>query len=395
MTRTPSARLKRGRDKSLRNRHPWIFSGAFSDTPRKVEAGEIIDVLADDGAWIARGAFNPTSSLAFRALSWDREVDVGEALVTARLHAAIGRRPDWQGRRLVHMEADGLPGLIVDQYGPVLSLQILTPWAERHRDLIVEVLREALAPAAIFERSDSKARAREGLDERSGLLWGALPEGRVVIVEGEGERSGKMLIDVEEGQKTGFFLDQRESRWKVAERCSGARVLNAFSYTGGFAIACAAAGAAEITNVDISAQALALGEEAAALNGIQDRVKSVKADVFEDLRRRAKEGERWDAIVLDPPKFAHGKATLERACRGYKDINLMAMRLLRPGGTLATFSCSGMVTPSLFRSVVAGAAADAGRDVVLVEQLTQPIDHPILMTFPESEYLKGLILRVD
>lgn len=391
----PDIRLKKGRDKALKNRHPWVFSGALAKRV-KLPPGALVNVLAHDGQWLARGSYNPDSQLSVRALSWDPEEPFEDGWIGARIAAAVSRRPQLEGRRLVHLEADGLPGLIVDQYRDVLSVQILSPLMEQRRDEIVAALVEVVKPASVYERSDASGRKREGLEERAGLLWGAEPPDEIPIREGGGGREGVILIDVRGGQKTGFFLDQRVNRWRVAAHCEGRRVLNCFSYTGGFGVAALHGGAAKVVNVDVSAAALATAARMVSHNGFAaERSEQVKADVFSDLRRRVERDERWDVIVLDPPKFATHKARLNKACRGYKDINLQAMKLLRPGGVLATFSCSGLVTPPLFQSVVAGAAADAGRDVRVLERLTQPHDHPLLLSFPESEYLKGLLCRVD
>ena len=387
----PSIILKRGRERSVLNRHPWIFSGAVSKVSGDVHPGDIVDVRAHDSAWLARGAVNPKSDVFVRILTWDESQTVDEALVRERIAAAIVRRGEQQACRFVYLESDGLPGLIADRYADVIVVQILTPVMERWRDAIVNALKACVHPRSIYERSDTDVRQREGIPPRTGVLWGEEPPELIQVVE----EDATFLVDVRRGQKTGFFLDQRLNRWQVAMHCAGRTVLNCFSYTGGFAIAALKHGAQKVINVDTSADALALAVQTAKLNGVADRMENVEADVFHFLRKCRDSDRQFDVIILDPPKFAFNKATLDRACRGYKDINWLAMRLLRPGGILATFSCSGLVTPALFQSVVAGAAADAKRNVRLVAKLSQPPDHPILLTFPESEYLKGLVCEVE
>ncbi len=396
MTTSHTLRLKPGRDKAVRRNHPWIFNGAVAKMPKGCSPGDIIDVTDHKGAWLARGTCNPSSKLPVRLMTWNPQEDITPELVAGRLKDAIARRPDIPARRLVHMEADGLPGLIVDQYHDVVVIQNSSPLMDRWQQTLVDTLVETLGPKTIYERSDKEVRKREGLTERRGLVWGQEPPQEVEMVEGDGQHQGTLLVDVRAGQKTGYFLDQRVNRWLVAAHCQGKEVLNCFSYTGGFSIAAVQSGAKLAVNVDVSADALATAERMAKLNGLPEgSMVNHRADVFEDLRKRLKEGQRWDVIILDPPKFARSKGGLDRACRGYKDINMLAMKLLKPGGVLATFSCSGLVTPQLFQSVVAGAAVDARRQARILQKLSQPLDHPILLSFPEAEYLKGLICRVD
>jgi 23S rRNA (cytosine1962-C5)-methyltransferase len=387
----PSVILKRGRERAALHRHPWVFSGAVHKVSGDVQPGDIVDVRAHDGAWLARGAVNPQSDVFVRLMTWDASQAVDEALVRERIAAAVARRGEQQACRLVYLESDGLPGLIADRYGHVVVVQIFTPAMEHWRDAIITALVEWVQPRSLYERSDTDVRQREGLPPRTGVSWGEEPPELIQVVEEE----VAFLVDVRRGQKTGFFLDQRCNRWRVATHCASKTVLNCFSYTGGFAIAALKYGAEKVINVDTSADALALAARTAELNGVAPRLENVEADVFQFLRRCRDDGRQFDVIILDPPKFASTKATLDRACRGYKDINWLAMRLLKPGGVLATFSCSGLVTPALFQSIVAGAAADAKRNARVLEKLTQPPDHPILLTFPESEYLKGLICEVE
>jgi 23S rRNA (cytosine1962-C5)-methyltransferase len=383
--------LKRGRERSALNRHPWVFSGAVSRVDGDVTPGDVVDVRRHDGAWLARGAVNAPSDVFVRLMTWDEEQRVDETLLRERITAAAARRGGEPSCRLAYLESDGLPGLIADRYADVVVAQILTPAMERWRDAVVNALVERVQPRSVYERSDTDVRQREGLPPRAGVLWGDEPTALIPVTEA----GGVFLVDVRRGQKTGFFLDQRINRWKVAAHCAGKMVLNCFSYTGAFAVAALKCGAKKVINVDTSADALALATKTAELNGVADRMENVEADVFKFLRACRDEGTQFDVIILDPPKFASSKAALDRACRGYKDINWLATRLLKPGGILATFSCSGLVTPALFQSIVAGAAADARRNARILEKLSQPPDHPILLTFPESEYLKGLVCEVE
>ena len=292
--------------------------------------------------------------------------------------------------RLVFGELDGLPGVIADRYGDYIVVQLLTVGAAVRAQAIVEALVEAGRPRGIWERSDAEVRAKEGLEPVSRLLWGTTPDEPLEIRE----HGRRFVIDIAAGHKTGAYLDQRENRLRVAAYSSGADVLSCFSYTGGFELHAAAAGARSIVAIESSADALAAAEHNYRLNGVETPFELVEGNVFGELRRLRAEERGFDLIVLDPPKFVQQRSQIERASRGYKDINLLAMQLLRPGGTLATFSCSGLVSADLFQKIVWGASVDARRDVRILERLSQPPDHPVLLTFPEAEYLKGLICRV-
>jgi len=395
----PNVTLKPGRDKPARNRHPWIFSGGIELIDRNTADGEIVDLHSASGEWLARGALNRRSQIQVRLLSWDNAEAIDEAFYRRRLQRAIDGRaalaadPSTTAYRLVHAESDGLPGLIVERYGDWLVLQSLTLGIERVKPLLVRLLAELCRPQGIVERSDVDVRDKEGLKPVTGLLDGSLPEPGVVEVLEHGHR---FLVDLLGGQKTGFYLDQRENRQLAAAYCMGARVLNAFSYTGAFAVYALAAGAQHVINLDSSMEALELGERNLALNGFDpdSQAEGVAGDVFQVLRDWRTDGERFDVIILDPPKFAHSQQQVERAARAYKDINLLAMQLLHPGGTLISFSCSGLVSADLFQKILFGASVDAKRDVQVVERLSQGSDHPVLLSFPEGEYLKGLICRV-
>lgn len=395
----PNVTLKPGRDKPVRNRHPWIFSGGIASIDRNAADGEIVDVHGSNGEWLARGSLNRRSQIQVRLLSWDNAEAIDEAFYRRRLQRAIDGRaalaadPSTTAYRLVHAESDGLPGLIVERYGAWLVLQSLTLGIERVKPLLVALLTELCKPQGIVERSDVDVRDKEGLKPVTGLLDGSLSEPGVVEVLEHGHR---FLVDLLGGQKTGFYLDQRENRQRAAAYCSGGRVLNAFSYTGAFAVYALAAGAEHVINLDSSMEALELGERNLALNGFDPdtQAEGLAGDVFQVLRDWRTDGERFDVIILDPPKFAHTQQQVERAARAYKDINLLAMQLLRPGGMLISFSCSGLVSADLFQKILFGASVDAKRDVQVVERLSQGSDHPVLLSFPEGEYLKGLICRV-
>jgi 23S rRNA (cytosine1962-C5)-methyltransferase len=384
--------LKRGREKPVLNRHPWIFSGAVARIEGEVEDGDLVAVVDSRGSYLGTGYLNRQSQIVVRLLNWDPDEGVDDAFWLQRLRRAIDARQRLGGTdalRLVYAEADLLPGLIVDRYGDWLVMQCLTLGIARRRDLLTALLAQLLEPAGIYARDDADVRLQEGLPLESGVLWGEAPPDRVEI----GEHGRRFLVDVREGHKTGFYLDQRDNRLRASAYCAGADVLNSFAYTGSFGIYAAGAGAQSVVNVDSSEQALEMAEENLALNGSQPQ-EMVVGDVFQVLREYREAGRTFDLVILDPPKFATSQAQVMDATRGYKDINMLALQLLRPGGTLVTFSCSGRVSADLFQKVVFGASVDAGRDAQIAERLFQGPDHPVLLTFPESAYLKGLICRV-
>lgn len=389
--------LKRGRERSLLRRHPWVFSGAIDRVHGCPGSGETVELLAADGALVGRGAYSPRSQIAVRLWTFDDQ-QVDAPLLRSRLERAVRLRHDLleQGQttavRLVNAESDGLPGLVLDRYGDHLVCQLLAAGVERWRMTILELLADLVPCAGIFERSDVEVRSKEGLPPRAGVVAGDPPPDLLQIREGE----CLYLVDIQRGHKTGFYLDQRDNRARAAVhgRCAHA-VLNAFAYTGGFGVAALRAGARHVTNVESSAAALELGQRNLELNDIDPaRAEQVVGDVFSVLRRFRDAGRSFDMVVLDPPKFVESRAQLERGSRGYKDINLLAFKLLRPGGTLLTFSCSGLVEPPLLQKIVADAALDAGREAVILERLGQPADHPVALSFPEGAYLKGLVCRV-
>lgn len=396
---TGTLQLKPKREKPVQNRHPWIFSGAIRHVEGNPAPGDLVNIVAHDNQWLAVGYYNPHSQIRARLLSWESGATIDEQWWRDRLLQAVARRraldlePQTTAYRLVHAEADQLPGLVVDRYDDYLVLQALTMGIDRRKRMLSTLLAELLNPAGIVERSDVDVRAKEGLRAESGQLSGKAPPEEVVIQE-HGHRFGVNLLT---GHKTGLYLDQRENRALLGEGrlLAGKELLNVFSYTGGFAPYAAAAGAGPITNLDSSAAALTQAERNMALNGYDRPEDSyVVGDAFQVLRSYRDRGRQFDAIILDPPKFAHSRGDVQSATRGYKDLNWLAFRLLRPGGVLATFSCSGLVSADLFQKVVFGAVVDAGCDAQILYQMGQAPDHPILLTFPESAYLKGLLLRV-
>ena len=388
-----SIRLRDGKERSLQRRHPWVFEGSIARG--SADAGELVRVEAHDGRFLAWGAYSPSSMIRVRAWSFVETERIDAAFFQVRLQRAVRLRSRLaiasDGQRLVHGEADGLPGLIVDRYGDVLSAQFLSAGAERWRETIADALLQITGLQRLYERSDASVRALEGLAERTGWLRGEGPTD--VTIQEHGWALG---LDVALGHKTGYYLDQRDNRKRFADlvRQFGCQsVLNCYSYTGGFSVAALAGGATEVVSVDSSAPALAQARDNLRRNGFDDsRCGFVDADVNATLRELITAGRSFDAIVLDPPKFAPTAAHAERAARAYKDINRLALRLLAPGGLLLTFSCSGGVNADLFHKIVAGAGIDAGVNAAILQRLEGARDHPTTIEFPEGEYLKGLAL---
>ena len=389
--------LERGREKSLLRRHPWVFSGAVAQVLDEPAVGETVEVVAATGLVLGRGAYSPRSQIAVRMWSFDPDEAIDADFFRRRIERSLATRepvaPDEEpaGRRLVNAESDGLPGVVVDRYGEHLVCQFLSAGAERWKAEIVAALGELLSPAGIYERSDGEGREKEGFAPSAGLLAGAEPPERVEIREGP----CRYLVDVRAGHKTGFYLDQRENRAIVARYAAGARVLNAFAFTGGFGLAAQAAGAASVTHVESSATFLDELRRNLAASGLDpEGAELVEGNAFSVLRGFRAEERRFDLVVLDPPKFADSRSRIEAAARGYKDVNLLAFQLLAPGGYLATFSCSGVLESQLFQKIVADAAVDAGRDARILRRLNQAPDHPVALPFPEGRYLKGLLCKV-
>lgn len=390
--------LVSGREKSLRHRHPWIFSGAIREVRGAPPAGATVQVCDAQGKIWGYGAYSPRSQIAVRMWSFEAEGKIDRQFLQSRLLQAIQRRTTLSplikanALRLVNAESDGLPGLVVDRYADFLVCQFLSAGAEYWKKELVALLAELLPVKGIYERSDVEVRRKEGLPLQTGLLWGQEPPELIEIEENE----LRFLCDIRRGHKTGFYLDQRNNRQNLQQLAAGKRVLNCFAYTGGFGIYALQGGAQSVTNIDTSAEALALLERNLQLNRLPaERNTNLIGDVFQVLRQLAAQSRRFDLIILDPPKFAESKQQVLPASRGYKDINLWAMKLLSPGGLLCTFSCSGMLPPDLFQKIVADAAIDAGRTVQLLARLTQAPDHPVELQFPEGSYLKGLICLVD
>jgi 23S rRNA (cytosine1962-C5)-methyltransferase len=389
--------LKKGRAKPVLQRHPWVFSGAIARVEGEVADGGVVEVRDVGGNWLARGTLNRRSQIVVRLLTWHQDEPVDRAFWHRRLERAIVARrflADDQATtayRLVHAESDYLPGLVVDRYGDWLVVQFLTLGVERRRDEIVTALADLLAPRGIYERSDVGVRAKEGLEQRADPLWGEEPPELAEILE----NGRRFLVDVRQGHKTGFYLDQRENRARLPAFCDGAEVLDVFAYTGAFGVCAAVGNASQVTVIESSAPALGLARRNFALNGFEGRnVEYVEGDVFSILRGYRAQERRFGVVVLDPPKFAHGQREVRRAARAYKDVNLLAFQLLRPGGVLFTFSCSGAVSTDLFQKIVFGAALDAQREAQIIGHLAQGTDHPMALTFPEGAYLKGLVVRV-
>jgi 23S rRNA (cytosine1962-C5)-methyltransferase len=388
--------LKKGKEKAAILRHPWIFSGALDKIKGKPANGEIVAVWSASQEFLAYGYFNDQSRVALRLLEWDQEVTIDEAWYTQKLEKAIASRAHLLNEntntcRLVFSEADFLPGLIVDKYAEYLAVQILSAGIESVKETIINILRSILNPKGIFDKSDAGARKHENLEPEQGLLWGEEPPEFIEVKE----NGVTYHINIADGQKSGFYCDQRDNREILAAYTQGKNVLDCFCYSGGFTLNSLRAGAAHVTSVDSSALAIETLKHNLSLNGFSDELQtSFQSDVNKQLRVFKEENKKFDVIVLDPPKYAPSRSALDRAARAYKDLNRLGMLLLEPGGVLATYSCSGAVDMETFKQIIAWAALDAGREVQIIKQFHQPEDHPIRMSFPEGEYLKGLLLRV-
>ncbi len=389
--------LKKGKEKAALQRHPWIFSGAIDKVKGSPANGEVVKVLAANKDFLAYGYYNDKSRVAVRLLEWTEDQTINKDWYQQKVRTAIAarkhvlRKGDTNTCRLVFSEADFLPGLIVDQYADFLSLQILSAGMENIKADIIEILKEELNPKGIFDKSDASARTHESLDAEQGLLWGEHPPEFIEVKE-----NGILYhINIAGGQKSGFYCDQRDNRLLLADYADGKNVLDCFSYSGGFSLNSLKQGAAHVTSVDSSALALETLQQNIGLNGFTaDRSTSIQSDVNKQLRVFKEEGKTFDIVVLDPPKYAPSRSALDRAARAYKDLNRLGMGLLESGGLLATFSCSGAVDIETFKQIIAWAALDAGKEVQIVKQFNQPEDHPVRISFPEGEYLKGLLVRV-
>jgi len=387
--------LKQGRDKSVKRWHPWIFSGGIQKVIGSPAPGETVEIVSAGGQFMGRGSWSPESQISVRMWAFGKDA-IEAGFFKRRIGDALALRQspvisaETTGVRLIHSESDGLPGLTVDRYGDYLVCQFSTAGTEFWKDSIVAGLQELIPCKGIFERSDLSVRKKEGLGESVGVLWGEEPPEKVLIQE-DGR---KYEVNIRSGHKTGFYLDQRSSRTLVEKSAAGLDVLDCFSYTGGFAVAALTGGAKQVTLVDSSGPALAQADANIRLNGIgEERYSLTEDDVFQALRKFRNEEKQFDLIILDPPKFIESRNQIDRGARAYKDINLVAMQLLKPGGFLFTFSCSGHMEDMLFQKIVADAALDAGRELKILQWLSQAPDHPVTAGFPEGKYLKGLMAR--
>lgn len=385
--------VKRGKEKAILQRHPWLFSGALETPKKEIGSGDIVRLHDAQKHFLAYGYYNPSSKISVRLLEWDEDVILDRNWWEKKIKESIERRKfleDDAGTtayRLIHGEADFLPGLIVDRYADYLSVQFLTAGIDKWKTDIVEILKKQLKPSAIIERSDATARKLEGLETENAVLWGKLEENIEVM-----ENEKKFHVNLQDGQKSGYYVDQRDNRSILAGFAKGKSVLDCFSYTGAFSIYAKAEGASSVRSVDSSELAIQTLKVNYAANGLAFQEEEIiEADCFEYLRICQ---DIFDIVILDPPKLAPTRSSVERAQRAYKDINRLGMTRVVPGGLLATFSCSAGMDMALFKQVIAWAALDAGREVQIVQQLCQPADHPIRVSFPESEYLKGLLCRI-
>lgn len=390
-------RLKKGKDKAVRQMHPWVFSGAIDHIKGKPQNGSIVDVTDHTGILLARGYYNDQSRVAIRLLEWDMDTELTESWWKNRIRKAVEARQSLNEcehtntYRLVFSEADFLPGLIVDRYAGFLSVQVLTSGIELVKPILFDELNRLLEPEGIFDRSDTAARAHDGLPPSGGLAMGIAPPGYVTVKENE----VFYQVNIIEGQKSGFYCDQRHNRQVVAAQAPGKKVLDCFCYSGGFTVNCMKQGAAKVISVDSSAAAINTLKRNIEINALQHvPQQAIVADVNKQLREFKNADEKFDLIILDPPKYAPSRSSLDKAARAYKDLNRLALGLLESGGLLATFSCSGAVDIALFKQILAWAALDAGKQIQFIYQFGQPADHPVRASFPEGEYLKGLLCRV-
>ncbi len=389
--------LTKGREKSLLRRHPWVFSGAVARMEGKASLGETVDIVDAQGKWLARGAFSPSSQIRARVWTFDKEESIDIDFFTRRIQQAqtwrdwLAQRDGLDSYRLIAGESDGLPGVTIDRFGNFLVLQLLSAGAEYQRPALLSALQTLYPTCSVYDRSDVAVRKKEGMELTQGLVVGELPPELLPIEE----NGMKLYVDIQAGHKTGYYLDQRDSRLATRRYVADKRVLNCFSYTGGFAISALMGNCRQVVSVDTSQEALDVAKKNVELNQLDlSKAEFVRDDVFKLLRKYRDQGEKFDVIVMDPPKFVENKSQLMGACRGYKDINMLAIQLLNPGGVLMTFSCSGLMTTDLFQKIIADAAIDAGRDVQFIEQFRQAADHPVIAPYPEGLYLKGFACRV-
>ena len=389
----PMIRLKPGREKSVHRRHPWVFSGAVESEVDANQPGQTVRVESSSGKFLGFAAWSPESQIRLRFWSFNEQDQIDENFIYFRLKKALSYRSSSNlasnAQRLINGEADGLPGLIVDQYNQVLVLQILSVGVEHWKKVLIRQLVDLTGLECVFERSDAEVRRLEGLERQCGLILGKLPPNLLIQ-----EHGIEYYIDVENGQKTGFYLDQRANRAKIQEISNYKEILNCFCYTGGFSLNALCGGAKFVTSIDSSRQALQMAKMNTKINGLPAaKTEWIEADVFKSLRKFRDQGRNFDLIILDPPKFAPTKQNVEKASRAYKDINLLAMKLLNAGGLLASFSCSSAMSAELFKKILASSAEDVRQDFSILDTFSADQDHPQLLSFPEGEYLKGLLLQ--
>lgn len=396
---TPTLTLVKGRDKSLRRKHPWVFSRGIAKIEGEPTLGQTVDILAHNGEWLAKAAYSPNSQISARVWSFKKSDSIDQAFFVKRIQDALLLREDiiqrdgLTGFRLIAAESDGMPGITIDKYQNFLVCQLLSAGAELQKQVLVEALKEVFPECNVYERSDVAVRKKEGLEQTVGVLHGETPPKSVVIEE----NGVKISVDIVDGHKTGFYLDQRDSRQQAIKYVKDKEVLNCFSYTGGFGLYALKGDAKRVINVDVSQPALDTAKHNAEINGFdisKKRAVFLNADVFKLLREYRDQGTKFDVVIMDPPKFVSSKNNLTSGANGYKDINMLAMQILNPGGTLLTYSCSGLMGNDLFQKIIADAALDAGRSVKFIERFEQAADHPVDTAYPEGFYLKGFACKV-
>ncbi|HIF9227688.1 TPA: class I SAM-dependent methyltransferase [Photobacterium damselae] len=394
---TASIYLVKGREKSLLRRHPWVFSRGIARVEGDPQLGDTVEIFDNKGQWLARGAYSPQSQIRVRVWTFNKNEKIDVEFFVNRLQTAqalrdvLAARDGLTGYRLIAAESDGLPGITIDKYQDYLVCQLLSAGAEAQKEALVEALQICYPLCNVYERSDVAVRKKEGLAQRTGVLVGNEPP-KFVTIE---ENGVKINVDIKGGHKTGFYLDQRDSREAAVKYVNGKRVLNCFCYTGGFGLYALKGRASQVVNVDVSQPALDTAKMNAEMNGYPlENAEFLNADVFKLLREYRDRGEQFDVVIMDPPKFAESKSQLVGACRGYKDINMLAMQITKPGGMLLTYSCSGLMDGNLFQKIIADAALDAKRDVQFIERFAQAADHPLDSAYPEGFYLKGFACYV-